>query len=1353
MVKLLRLSVMPLFLFLLVSLVAAHAGDAQSTAGTPPPAGQTPPAGAPAAPPAPTGPPEAQALTAALRLANPGDRVAALEKIRTDFPQGSNLAAVDTQLLATLTTLPDRTTDTNVVIDRMLARIAPTATPVLRFNLTLAPAAPLIQRKVMLDRAEQLVNQAAEGMTFAKFAEAERERARTAGQKEPEASTLRTQYDNNFGSRIEYERGRVFAAKGDVDRAEQAFKTTLKLVPTNVPAVTAMVALYNENDRKHKIEAFLNDTLKAAPAHSGALGALATHYESEKKPDKAEAVLTTAYAAPNASPVLLSQLVAFYDRQQQPAKAEALLKSELAKAPTNATALNLIVTRYEREQQGDKAEAVLTTALKVTPVSVPALNLLLARYDRANTPDKKEPVLRDVLSRDAAIPSAWIALAKIEQTRGNDAKALDAYLQAGSVQYLRGPDLESLKTLYTKAHGNTDGLEAELHKRYLAMPKAAKATAYTPTAKRSDRLVVFEMFTGSGCPPCVAADLAMEAVMERYPAGTIIPIAYHVHIPAPDPMTLSEAEARRNFYGVTGVPTAEIDGAMVSGATGGNIGGGGRDRAPFLYDMYSGIVDKNLETPAEAALSVRGMVEGDTVSVTANVTKLPAEARDLRLHILLVEKELMFGGENGIRQHPVVVRGIAGEKGMGLPLAGTGATQHTFNLAAIREDITKFLASDIQRRRPAPLAPGAVSTFAAEGRAMTTIDTSHLAVIAFVQAADKKILQATQSAVAVGAPGSGGGSSTPGRAPAPTAPPAQGTTPPAPATPRPAPAPPPDMEAMNAAMRIADPAARLTALEKIRTDFPEAGLLSAVDQQMLSTLANSFPERLKDIETVFDRVLARIPASATPEARFGMIAGPVGVLVGKKLLLDRSEKLMTDAYKALDFDRFATAQRDLAKRTNRAEPTKDALETQFNAQYRGRAAEGFGRLALARGDEARAEAQFKESLKLAPNALPPLTALVDLYTGWTDAKKSEAALRSLLDIAPASSRARVVVPLARLEQKRGDDRAALAHYIEGAVGGAVRGSDHDAMTTLYARIHGKTDGLDAEIDAAYAKLFPNPVTPEPWKPTAARSNRLVLLEMFTGSACPPCVSADLAMDAVMERYGAAIIPLAYHVHIPGPDPMTTSGSETRRLFYGVTGVPTLKIDGEAATVGGGGARENTPATYNRYLPVIDKQLEAPAYGEVTVKAVAEGNDVTVTARVSDLPKDAKDVRLHLVLAEEHLSFSGENGIRFHPKVVRGIAGEKADGLPVAADGTFTWTFKLDAIRDDITKNLEANIKGRRDREPEGSTPRAYNAEGRAMTTIDPAHLVVVAYLQGADKKVLQAFQAEVSGPAADVKRK
>jgi hypothetical protein len=254
--------------------------------------------------------------------------------------------------------------------------------------------------------------------------------------------------------------------------------------------------------------------------------------------------------------------------------------------------------------------------------------------------------------------------------------------------------------------------------------------------------------------------------------------------------------------------------------------------------------------------------------------------------------------------------------------------------------------------------------------------------------------------------------------------------------------------------------------------------------------------------------------------------------------------------------------------------------------------------------------------------------------------------------------------------------------------------------------------------------------------------------MFTGSACGPCVSADLAFEGVMERYGSNVVPLAYHVHIPGPDPMTNTGSETRRLFYGVGGVPTLKIDG-AVTKVGGGPRTAAPNTYKGYVPLVEKQLEDPAFSEITVKATATATEVTISARVSDVPRDAKDLRLMIVLAEKHLSFSGENGIRFHPMVVRAVNGEKADGLPISADGTYQHTFTLDAIAKDTAAHLEAEIARRRERET-GTAPRAYNAEGRPMTLIDPSQLVVVAYLQGADQKVLQAAQTDVvyAGPAA-----
>ena len=56
------------------------------------------------------------------------------------------------------------------------------------------------------------------------------------------------------------------------------------------------------------------------------------------------------------------------------------------------------------------------------------------------------------------------------------------------------------------------------------------------------------------------------------------------------------------------------------------------------------------------------------------------------------------------------------------------------------------------------------------------------------------------------------------------------------------------------------------------------------------------------------------------------------------------------------------------------------------------------------------------------------------------------------------------------------------------------------------------------LDTEYHKRFPNPVHVEAYKPTAARTDRVVLAEVFTGSGCPPCAGADIAFDAAMERY-------------------------------------------------------------------------------------------------------------------------------------------------------------------------------------------------------------------------------------------
>ncbi|SPF34420.1 conserved exported hypothetical protein [Candidatus Sulfopaludibacter sp. SbA4] len=282
----------------------------------------------------------------------------------------------------------------------------------------------------------------------------------------------------------------------------------------------------------------------------------------------------------------------------------------------------------------------------------------------------------------------------------------------------------AFEDIYKKRHiGSADGMEAmldaEYHKRY---PNPVKVEPYKPTEKRSDRVILAEVFTGSGCPPCAGADIAFDAAMERYPHKDFAVLMYHQHIPRPDPMTTVETQARAKAYDVNGVPTFVIDGKKASG-------GGGRDYAQRVYDRFNKDVEKDLESPAEAHITIGASLGEKTVRVNARVVGVNSESKDLKVQMVLVEKELRFNGENGIRFHPMVVRSI-----QGFDLVGEGY-QHSFDLDEISKAIKDHL-DDYEAKGHR----GESFQFAEK---KYQIDRNDLAVVVFVQDdKTKHVLQA-----------------------------------------------------------------------------------------------------------------------------------------------------------------------------------------------------------------------------------------------------------------------------------------------------------------------------------------------------------------------------------------------------------------------------------------------------------------------------------------------------------------------------------------------------------------------------------------------------------------------------------
>jgi hypothetical protein len=151
-----------------------------------------------------------------------------------------------------------------------------------------------------------------------------------------------------------------------------------------------------------------------------------------------------------------------------------------------------------------------------------------------------------------------------------------------------------------------------------------------------------------------------------------------------------------------------------------------------------------------------------------------------------------------------------------------------------------------------------------------------------------------------------------------------------------------------------------------------------------------------------------------------------------------------------------------------------------------------------------------------------------------------------------------------------------------------------------------------------------------------------------------------------------VISLQYHLHIPGPDPLTNADSVERSKYYGddLTGTPTTIFNGKALA-GGGGPMGRAKTKYDEYRELIDTMLEARKKADIDLKAERKGDVVTInaTAKVADAakgddaakPKDenhekSPSLKLRFVLVEESIRYVGGNRLRFHHHVVRALPG-------------------------------------------------------------------------------------------------
>jgi hypothetical protein len=271
----------------------------------------------------------------------------------------------------------------------------------------------------------------------------------------------------------------------------------------------------------------------------------------------------------------------------------------------------------------------------------------------------------------------------------------------------------------------------------------------------------------------------------------------------------------------------------------------------------------------------------------------------------------------------------------------------------------------------------------------------------------------------------------------------------------------------------------------------------------------------------------------------------------------------------------------------------------------------------------------------------------------------------------------------------------------------------------------RLDKVEAILDEQYLKTA-IPFKPEPT--SLKKSGRTVMLELFTGAECPPCVAADIAFDALLQSFTPGeVVLLQYHLHAPRADPLTNPDSEARSTYYEVDGTPTCFINGKVGPPTGGD-KSSAQAVYKELLGKLDAARETKSDIQLLLQAERNGDKLSVHAEVSGVKEPGDKMRLRLALIEDVVRYPGGNGRRFHHHLVRGFPGGVA-GFPLKENST----------KKSVTVSVAEGRKGLQDY----LARRHFDEE---QWPLDLASLGVVAFVQNDQtKEILQAKFVPLEG--------
>lgn len=154
---------------------------------------------------------------------------------------------------------------------------------------------------------------------------------------------------------------------------------------------------------------------------------------------------------------------------------------------------------------------------------------------------------------------------------------------------------------------------------------------------QNERVMLLESFTNAGCDPCAQQNPALDALIAAN-ADRVAAIKYHTNWPFPDdPMYLdnpSDLDTRTEFYGISSVPTAIIDGNRYFSAP---------------SNLSQSIIDQllNIPSPIDLHVSLNADTLNNILGINVSGITYNQLVGDIRLFVGIIGKETHFESAPG----------------------------------------------------------------------------------------------------------------------------------------------------------------------------------------------------------------------------------------------------------------------------------------------------------------------------------------------------------------------------------------------------------------------------------------------------------------------------------------------------------------------------------------------------------------------------------------------------------------------------------------------------------------------------------------------------------------------------------